>query len=93
MGKSAEAKYLRHLFCKSCADTWQLVVALPICTFILSVAIAAVTIYLQRRFGAMSHDQMKDAIISLGFGLGAVLIICLFCIDTPFPISDPEAFG
>lgn len=78
MSESAQRKYLRRLIAKASSDTWHLVVELPIWTFIFGLAIAAVAIYLQRRFGSMSRDQMKDAFTSLGFGLGAIAITYFF---------------
>jgi len=67
-------KYFRKLLVQAARETWQLVTAVPGWTFVIALAVAVLTIYLQRHFGSMSDNQMKEAIMSLVYGLGSVLI-------------------
>lgn len=64
----------------SISETWDAVFVNRPKTVILTIAGACLAIYLARRYGWQSSDQMKDAFISIAFGLIAygIVFVCAF---------------
>jgi hypothetical protein len=72
--------YKREVSRESISETWDAVFANRPKTVILAVIGACLAIYLARRYGWQSIDQMKDAFISVVFGLIAygIVFVCVF---------------
>ena len=72
------AEYFTSLIRLAWRQTWEKYASNPLPAVCLSVIAAAFGIYLQRHFGWLSREQMRDAFITLGCGLAAVVILYLF---------------
>jgi len=70
--------YNRMLCRRSWKDTCDLVFGAPFFTFVIGIIAAAVAIYLQRLFTAKSGFDMKEALVSLGFGICANAMIFVY---------------
>ena len=66
---SATAGYFKRLVSESRNRAWNIVFADRPVTVILAWSVTCLTIFLQRRFTHASSDQVRDALMSVGFGL------------------------
>lgn len=73
--KPAPQKYFRQLLHGAGRDTWAVVVDNRFSAVLFTAVIASLAIYLQRQVGALSHSQMKEAFVSLGFGIGSSVAV------------------
>src|SRR6266550_4510366 len=80
MPSQQRPSYKREVSRESISETWDTVFANRPKTVILAIVGACLAIYLARQYGWQSIDQMKDAFISVVFGLIAygVVFVCVF---------------
>lgn len=67
--------YTRWLAKFAWSEAWGRAVANPIPAVLISIIAATLTIFIQRHLGWLSHDQMRDAIISLLLGTASVALL------------------
>ena len=84
--------YLRQNFIKSCSDAWDVVFANHPWTVVFIYVAACLAIYLQRTWGNQSPEQMKEAFISIGFGLIAYAILFAAVLLFNFFYLTPRSF-
>jgi len=69
MSDNDTGPYFKRILCKAVSSTWDAVFANRPITIILGVIGACLAIYLHRRYGGQSSEQMNDALVSIAFGL------------------------
>src|SRR6266513_2323021 len=84
--------YNRMLCRRSWKDTCDLVFGAPFFTFVIGIIAAAVAIYLQRLFTGKSGFDMKEALVSLGFGIcaNAIIFVCIFLFYFLYATPKPK---
>jgi hypothetical protein len=96
MPSQRRSSHFREVLRASISETWDAVFANHPKTVILTIAGTCLAIYLTRRYGGQSSEQMKDALISVGFGLVAygivfaVVFLANFCYFTPKRIIQEQ---